>query len=171
MSRVLALLLLVTPASAEPARTPYVVAYEPPAVVERDHRGLTLEVAVATGATPQDGGAGGATFAIGGWLSRDLSLAFRATSVGAFHFAGGSAQYVITPALWFGAGLGQLSERGMDADGFTTRSAGLGGFARVGYQLAGSRTHALYVSVETQVGGIDDQALALGLIAIGYQLQ
>lgn len=179
MSRLGALLLVVasTPAFAEspPAvspwgSSPYVVAYAPPPEVDRSHRGLTLEFALGGGTTSLDESAGSVTFAIGGWISHDVALAFRVTDVGAYSFVGGSVQYFATPSLWLGAGAGQLSESTSDEFGGTDRVDGPGGFLRAGYKLAGRRTHSLYVSGELQAGSIDGEPRTAGLLALGYQL-
>jgi hypothetical protein len=41
---------------------------------------------------------------------------------------------------------------------------------RAGCNLAGSGTHALYVSGELQAGQIADETRAVALLAIGYQM-
>lgn len=171
----LALLVALLPAAAfaEPSpygTSPFVVAYQPPPKVDRAHRGLTLEFALGGGTTSVDKSTGGITFALGFWISHDVSLAFRVTELGAFGFVGGSGQYYATKSLWLGAGAGQLSESFMDQYGGTDRDGGTGGFLRAGYNLAGAGTHALYVSGELQAGQIDDQTRAVALVAIGYQM-
>lgn len=72
------------------------------------------------------------------------------------------------PSLWCGAGLGSLSERGMDEFGGTIRTGGFGGFARVGFQAAETGSHALYFSAELQAGTITGETRAVGVLAIGY---
>jgi hypothetical protein len=174
VTKLLALLVAIPAvAFAEPSpygTTPFVVAYQPPPKVDRAHHGLTLEIALGGGTTSVDQSAGGLTFAIGGWISHDLSLSFRASFIGAFEFVGGSAQYYATRSVWLGAGAGQLSESFMDEYGGTDRTGGTGGFARAGYNLAGSGRNALYVSGELQAGQIEDRTRAVALVAIGYQM-
>ncbi len=150
--------------------SPYVVPYQPPPKVARAHRGLTLEVALGAGSTSVDASAGGVTFAIGVWLTRDAALAFRVTDVGAYGFLGASIQYYATHSLWLGTGIGGLSERGMDEFGGTTRTSGTGGFARIGYELVDGDPHALYLSAEVQAGSVADQSRGVALIALGYQM-
>jgi hypothetical protein len=150
--------------------SPYVGSYDPPAVAGRAHRGVTLELAASAGTTSLDASTGGGGFAIGGWVTREVALAFRVTELGAFGFAGMSAQYYATPRLWGGAGLGGLSERGMDEYGGISRTDGPGGFLRAGYNLARGGAHALYVSGELQGGAVEQETRVVGLIAIGYQL-
>jgi hypothetical protein len=150
--------------------SPYVVAYQPPPEVERAHHGLTLEVALGAGSTSIDNSTAGVSFAIGLWIQHDFALAFRLSEVGAYGFVGASVQYTATPSLWLGAGLGNLGERSFDADGYSMRTNGAGGFARAGYNLAASGRHALYVSGELQAGAIGDQTRAVALLALGYQL-
>jgi hypothetical protein len=171
----LALLVALLPAVAfaEPSpygTSPFVVAYQPPPKVDRAHRGVTLELALGGGTTSVDKSTGGITFALGFWISHDVSLAFRYSHLGAFQFVGGSGQYYATKSLWLGAGVGQLSESFMDEYGGTDRDGGTGGFLRAGYNIAGSGTHALYVSGELQAGQVDDQTRAVALVAIGYQM-
>jgi hypothetical protein len=110
------------------------------------------------------------TFALGFWISHDVSLAFRVTQLGAIGFVGGSGQYYATRSLWLGAGVGQLSARSMDPYGGTERDGGTGGFLRAGYNLAGSGTHALYLSGELQAGRVEDETRSAALVAIGYQM-
>jgi hypothetical protein len=175
--------LLATRAFADPApaapaapvvspfgSSPYVVAYQPPPEVERAHHGLTLEIAVGAGSTSIDNSTAGVAFAIGLWVQHDFALAFRLSEVGAYGFVGASVQYTPAPSLWLGAGLGNLGERSFDADGYSMRTNGAGGFARAGYNLAASGRHALYVSGELQVGAIGDQTRTVALLALGYQL-
>jgi hypothetical protein len=169
------LVALAVPAAAfaEPSpygTSPFVVAYQPPPKVDRAHRGVTLEFALGGGTTSVDQSAGGFAFALGFWISHDVSLAFRVTQLGSFGFVGGSGQYYATKSIWLGAGVGQLSERMMDEYGGTDRDGGTGGFLRAGYNLAGSGTHALYLSGELQAGQVADQTRAVGLVAIGYQM-
>ena len=159
------LLLLSTRAFAD---SPYVVAYQPPPEVDHTHHGLTLEFGLGGATTSLENG-GVVTFAIGGWITEQLALTFRVTGTSTFDFTGGSAQYLVTRSLWFGAGIGGLSERGYDEYGANMRTGGFGGFARAGYQLAAGGSHALYVSGEVQVGDIADRARAVALFAFGYQ--
>ncbi len=180
MNKLIALLLVVsTPAFADPpsaapavspwGSSPYVVAYTPPAVTDHSHRGFTLEFALGGGTTSLDESAGSATFAIGGWLSHDVALAFRVTGVGAYSLVGGSVQYYATDSLWLGGGLGSFSERTMDDYYGTDRVSGGGGFVRTGYNFAG-KAHVLYVSGELQAGSIDGELRGTALVALGYQL-
>lgn len=165
-------------AFAEPAPTvvspygtsPYVVAYQPPPEVESAHHGLTLELALGAGNTSIDPSTAAVTFAIGLSIRSDVAIAFRVTQVGAYGFVGASAQYFAAPSFWLGAGLGNLSERSFDADGYSMRANGAGGFLRAGYNLAASGPHALYVSAELQGGTIGDQTRGVALLALGYQL-
>jgi hypothetical protein len=150
--------------------SPHVVAYNPPVVADRAHRGLTLEIAVGGGTTSIDSDTGAVTFAIGAWITRDISLAFRATDVGSVGFVGGSLQYYATRSVWLGAGAGSFSEQAMDEFGGFTRASGGGGFARGGFNLARGGKHALYVSGEIQAGGIDGLTRAVALVSLGYQL-
>jgi hypothetical protein len=184
VSKVLALVLVMAapafadpvPASPSPMPSPYgtspfVVAYQPPPPeIDHAHHGLTLEAALGGGSTSLDASAGAVTFAIGGWATHDLAISFRITGVGRYDFVGASAQYFPTHALWFGAGLGALDERSMDAFGDTARTSGGGGFVRAGYNLATSGAHALYLSGELQLGGVGGQLRSVGLLALGYQL-
>lgn len=147
MSKALALVVVMAaPAFAEPAASPrsspFVVAYQPPPATAHAHRGLTLEAALGGGSTSLDASAGAVTFAIGGWVTHDLALAFRVTGVGMYDFVGASAQYYPTRSLWLGAGLGALDERSMDVLG-AVRTNGGGGFLRAGYELAVSGSPAL----------------------------
>jgi hypothetical protein len=150
--------------------SPFVVAYQPPPEIESAHHGLTLELALGAGNTSIDPSTAAVTFAIGLSIRRDVALAFRVTQTGAYGFVGASAQYFATPSFWLGAGLGNLSERSFDADGYSMRANGAGGFLRAGYNLAESGPHALYVSAELQAGAIGDQTRAVALLALGYQL-
>jgi len=159
-----------TPNASPWGTSPYVVAYQPPAVVPSEHHGLTLEAAFAGGSTSSESSTGGFTFAIGGWLHHDFALAFRATAVGSFDFVGVSAQYYPTESLWLGAGLGSLQQKNLDMYDGTTRINGGGAFARIGYELAGGHPHTLYVSGELQAGAIDNQTRAVAIFALGYQL-
>lgn len=159
------------PPNASPWGTsPYVVAYQPPAVASSEHHGLTLEAAFAGGSTSNDQSTGGITFAIGGWVHHDVALAFRATAVGSFDFVGISAQYFATESLWLGAGVGSLQQKYLDMYDGTTRVNGGGAFGRIGYELAGGHPHTLYVSGEVQAGAIDNQTRAVAILALGYQL-
>jgi hypothetical protein len=163
------------PAPAAPAASPfgtspYVVAYQPPPNVETAHHGLTLELALGAGNTSLDPSTAAVAFAIGLSIRTDVAIAFRVTQVGSYGFVGASAQYFATPSLWLGAGLGNLSERTLDADGYSMRTNGAGGFLRAGYNLAASGPHALYVSAELQGGTLDDQTRGIALLALGYQL-
>jgi hypothetical protein len=171
--------VLSTRAFADPApatavspygTSPFVVAYQPPPEVERAHHGLTLELALGGGSTSRDASSAAVTFAIGLWVQHDVAVAFRVTQVGAYGFVGASAQYSCTPSLWLGAGLGNLSERTYDADGYSMRANGAGGFVRAGYNLAASGPHALYVAGELQAGAIDGETREVALLALGYQL-
>ena len=159
-----------TPPVSPFGTSPYVVAYQPPPVSERAHRGLTLEVAFGAGSTSVDNSTAGIGFGIGLWVQHDFALTFRMSEVGAFGFVGASVQYYATPALWFGAGLGNLGERSFDADGYSMRTNGAGGFVRAGYNLAASGPHALYVAGEVQAGSLADQTRGVALLALGYQL-
>jgi hypothetical protein len=163
-------LVLALCASATAHANPLVVAYNPPPEIDRAHRGLTLEIAAGAGSTSVDDSAGGVSFAIGGWITHDLALAFRASDIGAYAFAGGSLQYYATPSLWLGAGAGSLGERGMDQYGGTTQASGGGGFVRAGYELAHGGRHALYVSGEVQGGSVAGEGRVVGFVALGYQL-
>jgi hypothetical protein len=173
---IIVLVAIATPAFAQPATvspfgsSPHVVAYDPPAVPDRAHRGLTLEIALGGGTTSLDTNAGAITFAIGGWITRELSLAFRVSQVGSVGFVGGSAQYYATRSLWLGAGAGGLSERAMDEYGGFTRDDGTGGFIRAGYNLARGGKHALYVSGELQGGVVEDVTRMVALFSLGYQM-
>jgi hypothetical protein len=170
----LVVMLVSATAFADPpppaAASPFVVAYQPPPEVDRAHHGLTLELALGAGTTSVDSSAGSVTFAIGGWLSHDVALAFRMSRVGSYEFAGGSLQYYATPVLWFGAGGGSLIERSMDEFGGTASASGGGGFVRAGFNFAGHGTRAFYVSGELQGGSIDDQTHGVALVALGYQM-
>jgi hypothetical protein len=151
--------------------SPYVVDYTPPVVQDRAHRGLTLEIAAGGGTTSRDESAGGGTFAIGLWCTRELALTFRATDVGSFGFVGASVQYYAMPKLWVGGGFGQVSEVVMDPYGYySDRITGAGGFGRVGYNVGQSGRHALYLSAEAQGGIIEQRNRVVALFAIGYQL-
>ncbi|HET9990722.1 MAG TPA: hypothetical protein VFQ65_19465 [Kofleriaceae bacterium] len=177
---VLAMLVLLSarafadPAPAAPVSpygtSPFVVAYQPPPEVERAHHGLTLEVALGAGSTSRDASSAAVTFALGLWIQHDFALAFRVTQTGSYGFVGASVQYSCTPSLWLGAGLGNLSERTYDADGYSMRANGAGGFVRAGYNLAASGPHALYVAGELQAGTIDGETREVALLALGYQL-
>jgi hypothetical protein len=157
------------PVASSFGTSPFVVAYQPPPEVDHSHRGLTLELSLGGGTTSVDQSATAGSFAIGGWITHDLVLTFRATAVGAFGFVGGSAQYYATRSLWLGAGGGELSERAMDEYGGTVRDSGTGGFLRAGYNLTGSGANALYLAGELQAGQINDQSRAVAFVAIGYQ--
>ena len=147
----------------------YVVPYQPPPEVDHRYHGLTLEAALGGGSTSLDASTGCVTFAIGGWMSRDIALAFRVTAAGSYHFVGASVQVRATPSLWLGGGLGSLGEIGMDEFGYSTTANGFGGFARIGYQVAETGSHALYLSAELQGGTIGGELRTVGLLAIGYQ--
>ena len=156
----------VSPWGSSPFVVEYVPAQESPAA--RPHHGMTFEIAMGAGSSNVENNVPAVTLAIGGWLNPRLALAFRASSVGVLQFAGGSAQVVLTPNLWLGAGAGTFSELPMD-DTRAERADGVGGFGRIGYQLAGDR-HVLYVEAEIQTGAIEDRQRTLGLLAFGYQL-
>jgi hypothetical protein len=167
----LAILVLLASATAfaDPPPSSFVVPYQPPPEVDHAHRGMTLEIALGAGTTSFDSSAGSVTFAIGGWLSHDVALAFRMTGVGSYEFAGASLQYYATPVLWLGAGAGSLVERSMDEFGTTSASGG-GGFLRAGYNFAGHGTTAWYLTGEVQSGSVEDQTRSVALVALGYQM-
>jgi hypothetical protein len=156
--------------------SPYVVEYNPPPEarkVDRSYRGLTLEVALGGGTTTMDASAGAGTFAIGGWISPQASIAFRATTIGAFGFAGGSLQFNAAPPLWLGVGGGVMRETFMDSYdvyGETLSVDGAGGFMRGGYNIARSGSHAVYLSGEFQFAQIEDQTRVIFFGTVGYQL-
>jgi hypothetical protein len=169
-------LLVATRAFAEPPATspwgssPNVIAYQPPPEVDRAHHGLTLEAALGGGTTSSDTSKAAVAFAIGGWVTHDCALAFRVTVIGSYQLEGVSIQYYATPALWAGVGLGNFGVNEPDEFGGANISRGLGGFARAGWNLAASGSHALYLSGEVQAGTIADQTHGVALVAIGYQL-
>jgi len=150
--------------------SPYVTAYNPPPVEDRAHKGLTLEISGGAATTSVDDSTGGGSFAIGGWITRDVALTFRTTGIGSFTFYGGSLQYFAAPHIWVGAGAGGMSERVMDDYGDSTRTSGGGGFIRAGYELVSSGRNALYLSGEVQAGSLDGEGRAIGLVALGWQL-
>ncbi|CAN5909640.1 hypothetical protein BH11MYX2_BH11MYX2_27670 [soil metagenome] len=162
------------PAVSPWGSSPAVVAYTPPAIAPEEshaHRGLTLEGSLLGGTTSRDTSAGGGAFALGFWVTPDVALAFRVTSIGNFGFVGASVQYEQKDAHWFlGAGAGQLIETYMDYDGYSNHSDAAGGFARVGYNFTQGDAHALYISGEIQGGNIQDRNRVTGFIALGYQM-
>jgi hypothetical protein len=136
----------------------------------RAHRGLTLEVAAAVGTTSRDESAGGASFGIGLWVTREVALTFRATDTGTIGFVGASAQYYPTNRAWLGGGIGSISEEVMDFYGYTERIRGPGGFLRAGYNIGQSGRHALTLFGELQMGAVEGINRVVGLGSIGYQL-
>ena len=164
--------MVVAPTSnASPwGSSPYVVAYAPPAVASRAHRGLTLEIGAGLGTTSVDESASGGAFAIGLWVTHDVSLTFRLTEVGEVGFVGASTQYFASQRLWIGGGVGSMSQLAPDEYGGTMRVSGAAGFFRTGYNLAESGRHALSISGELQGGAIENVNRFVGLVAIGYQL-
>ena len=181
---ILIVLLLATPALAQtPPSTaspwgssPFVVDYTPPAVVTymppppppasaRAHSGFTLEAALGGATTSRDSNTVAFTLALGGWMDRDVALSLRFSGMGSYGFAGASLQYYVAHSLWLGAGVGDMRVTRYDE-----RSDGIGGFARVGYQLTQSGVNAVYLSGEVQGASIDGETHAIALAAIGYQL-
>jgi hypothetical protein len=181
--RALVILGLVTAASPAFADAPgattaspygtsqYVVAYAPPAVADPAHRGFTLQFELGGGSTSVESSAGAVAFQLGGWLTHDLSLAFRFSTSGSFMFVGGSAQYYALRSLWFGGGIGGLTEKTPDyAYDEPSKISGTGGFARIGYNLVERGEHALYVAGEVQGGQIGGVTRAVAFVSLGYQL-
>jgi len=151
--------------------SPFVVAYAPPAVTDPAHHGFTLQFELGGGSTSVDSSASAVGFQLGGWLTHDLSLAFRFTASGSFRFVGGSVQYYALPSLWFGGGVGGLTEMTPDYEyDAPSKISGTGGFARVGYNLVEHGEHALYVSGELQGGQIEGVTRAVAFLSLGYQL-
>lgn len=163
-----ALLLLSARAFAD--GSPYVVAYNPPPVEDRAHKGLTLELSFGPATTSIDNSTGGGTLAVGGWVTREAALAFRVTEIGSYGFVGGSLQYFAAPHIWVGGGAGALSERTMDQYGGIAQADGGGGFIRAGYELASSGRNALYLSGEVQAGSVGGEGRVLAFAALGWQL-
>jgi hypothetical protein len=168
----IAVMLAAVAAHADPGTSPYVVAYQPPPVEESAaHRGFTFEAALGGGTTSYDAAAQALSFGIGGWITHDVSLAFRVSYVGTMAFVGASVQYDVTPRWWLGGGAGGLNMRTMDAaGGTTTRATGPGGFGRIGYDVAVGEPHTLYVAAELQAGSVASDTAVVGAIALGYQL-
>lgn len=158
---------MTAPTPSPYGTSPYVVAYIPPVITDSSHHGLTLEVALG-GGSAGNGGDGALTFAIGGWLNYDLALAFRASVLGHFSMVAASAQYDVTPRLWLGAGIGSMRERYDQL--YMDDQSGVGGFARAGFQLANSGSHAVYISAELQVGSVGNDVPVLGMLLLGYQM-
>lgn len=151
--------------------SPFVVAYAPPPVTDPAHHGFTLQFELGGGSTSADSSASAFAFQLGGWLTHDLSLAFRVSGTGSFMFVGGSAQYYPLRSLWLGAGIGGMTEKTPDyAYDAPSKLSGTGGFARVGYNLVEHGEHALYVSGEVQAGQIEGVTRAVALVSLGYQL-
>lgn len=149
----------------------FVVAYAPPPVTDPAHHGFTLQFELGGGSTSVESSASAVAFELGGWLTHDLSLAFRFSTAGSFRFVGGSAQYYALPSLWFGAGIGGLTEKTPDyAYDAPSKISGTGGFARIGYNLVEHGEHALYVSAELQGGQIEGVTRAVAFVSLGYQL-